>query len=346
MNTDELFKLLDNVTQEVKDEPTSNKHSRVVLVDGLNLFLRNFAVLNYINSDGVHIGGLGGFLRSLGFLINNIQPTSVYLVFDGIGSSNNRKNLLPEYKSGRHQTRVTNWDTFDDLEDENISKYNQISRLIHYLKCLPVKTVAIDKAEADDLIAHLSTHLASTHDSKVYIVSSDKDFLQLVNKNIIVYSPIEKDFYDSKTVKSKFGTPPENFILYKTLLGDNSDKVPGVKGLGKGKIFKLFPELQTEILTLDDIFKISAEKYKEHIIYSRIVFEEESIRNCFKIMNLAKPIIDDNEKQFLEELIIESSPELRAGDFLKLYHEDGMGFTIKNVEHWLPNNFNILNSYK
>lgn len=107
MNTDELFKLLDNVNQEDKDEPTSNKHSRVVLVDGLNLFLRNFAVLNYINSDGVHIGGLGGFLRSLGFLINNIQPTSVYLVFDGIGSSNNRKNLLPEYKSGRHQTRVT-----------------------------------------------------------------------------------------------------------------------------------------------------------------------------------------------------------------------------------------------
>ena len=145
MNTDELFKLLDNVNQEDKDEPTSNKHSRVVLVDGLNLFLRNFAVLNYINSDGVHIGGLGGFLRSLGFLINNIQPTSVYLVFDGIGSSNNRKNLLPEYKSGRHQTRVTNWDTFDNKEEETESIENQIIRLVNYLQILPVNLIAVDK---------------------------------------------------------------------------------------------------------------------------------------------------------------------------------------------------------
>ena len=346
MDKNELFKLLDNVTQEEQVGPTFTKHSRVLLVDGLNLFLRNFAVLNYINQDGVHIGGLGGFLRSLGYLIQTIKPTSVYLVFDGIGSSNNRKNLLPEYKSGRHQTRVTNWDTFDDLEDENVSKYNQISRLVHYLKCLPVKTIAIDKAEADDLIAHLSTHLASKHKSKVFIVSSDKDFLQLVNNDITVYSPIEKYFYDRKTIESKFGLPPENFILYKTLLGDNSDKVPGVKGLGKGKIFKLFPELQTKILTLDDIFRISAEKYKEHIIYSRIIFEEDSVRNCFKIMNLSNPIIDDNEKQFLEDLVIEETPKLKAGDFLRLYSEDGMGFTLKNVDRWLPNNFNVLNSFK
>ena len=86
--------------------------------------------------------------------------------------------------------------------------------------------------------------------------------------------------------------------------------------------------------------------YEKNGTLLRIIFEENSIRNCFKIMNLANPIIDDNEKQFLEELITEETPELRAGDFLKLYHEDGMGFTIKNVDHWLPNNFNTLNSYK
>ncbi len=65
------------------------------IIDGLNMFLRNFAVLNYVNQDGVHIGGLGGFLRSLGSLVNNVKPTSIYIIFDGIGSSQNRKNLLP-----------------------------------------------------------------------------------------------------------------------------------------------------------------------------------------------------------------------------------------------------------
>jgi DNA polymerase-1 len=346
MNTDELFKLLDNVTQEDKEGSTFTKHSRVLLIDGMNLFLRNFAVLNYINQDGVHIGGLGGFLRSLGYLIYLNKPTSVYIVFDGIGSSVNRKNLLPEYKSNRNITRITNWDAFDNLDDENESKVNQISRLIHYLKCLPVKTIAIDKTEADDLISHLATHLVKEHDSKVIITSADKDFLQLVNNNITVYSPIEKDFYTADTVKSKFSLPPENFILYKTLLGDNSDKVPGVKGLGKGKIFKLFPELQTQVLTLDNIFEISAQKYKEHIIYSRIVFEEEAIRNCFKIMNLSSPIIDDNEKQELEDLVFSTTPELKVAEFLKLYNEDGMNNTIKLVERWLPDNFRVLNSFK
>ncbi len=73
-------------------------------------------------------------------------------------------------------------------------------RLIHYLQCLPVKTVSLDKTEADDIIAHLATKLSSDYGSKTFIVSSDKDFIQLVNENIIVYRPIEKD-YESSTIK-------------------------------------------------------------------------------------------------------------------------------------------------
>ena len=67
---------------------------------------------------------------------------------------------------------------------------------------------------------------------------------------------MEKEYYTPKVVKEKFGVLTENFILYKTLLGDNSDKIPGVKGLGVKGIFKKFPELQTQPLTLDDIFDI------------------------------------------------------------------------------------------
>ena len=190
-------------------------------------------MMNFVNEQGVHIGGLGGFIRSLNSLINQIKPTSVYVVFDGTGSSVNRKNLLPEYKSGRNLVRITNWDSFDSLEDEHDSKIDQIVRLIHYLKCLPVKTLSLDKVEADDIIAYLSDILPKTHNSQVFIVSNDKDFVQLVDEKVILFRPGDKEYYTKNLVKEKFGVLAENFILYKTLLGDQSDKVAGVKGLGE-----------------------------------------------------------------------------------------------------------------
>ena len=95
MDKKDLLSLLDNLSEE-REETTLNRNSRVLLIDGLNLFFRNFAMLNIVNSEGIHVGGLGGFLRPLGTLINQIQPTSVYVVFDGEGSTTNRKNLLPD----------------------------------------------------------------------------------------------------------------------------------------------------------------------------------------------------------------------------------------------------------
>ena len=344
MKKKELLKLLDNL--EEQDTVSSNRYDRVLLIDGLNLFFRNFAMMNIVNPQGVHGGGLGGFIRSLGSLINQIQPTSVFVVFDGMGSSTNRKNLLPEYKSGRNITRITNWEVFEDLEDEDDAKIKQIVRIAHYLKCLPVKTVAIDKAEADDIIAYYSDILPKTYNSKCFIVSSDKDFIQLINDNVIVYRPIEKEYYTKDTVKEKFGVLTENFILYKTLLGDNSDKIAGVKGLGIKGLLKKFPELSTNILSLDDIFSIAESKYKEHVIYSRIAFERDRLEQNYKIMNLKKPLLDDNDKEFLTEFAEDDTLVLNTEAFLRFYHDDGLGHLIKNVEFWFNDTFKVLNSFK
>jgi DNA polymerase-1 len=344
MKKKELLKLLDNL--EEQDTVSSNRYDRVLLIDGLNLFFRNFAMMNIVNPQGVHVGGLGGFIRSLGSLINQIQPTSVFVVFDGMGSSTNRKNLLPEYKSGRNITRITNWEVFEDLEDEDDAKIKQIVRIAHYLKCLPVKTVAIDKAEADDIIAYYSDILPKTYNSKCFIVSSDKDFIQLINDNVIVYRPIEKEYYTKDTVKEKFGVLTENFILYKTLLGDNSDKIAGVKGLGIKGLLKKFPELSTNILSLDDIFSIAESKYKEHVIYSRIAFERDRLEQNYKIMNLKKPLLDDNDKEFLTEFAEDDTLVLNTEAFLRFYHDDGLGHLIKNVEFWVNDTFKVLNSFK
>jgi len=339
-----LLELLNNMDKE--PEIPSSPHERVLFIDGLNLFFRNFAMLNIVNEHGVHVGGLGGFIRSLGTLINAIQPTSMYVIFDGENSSMNRKNVLSEYKAGRHQSRITNWEIFDNVGDEHDAKVDQIVRLIDYLKCLPVKTIALDKVEADDIIAHLATTITNTHpNSRAFIVSSDKDFIQLTSNKICVYRPIEKDYYTPDTVIQKFGVLPENFILYKVLMGDASDKVPGIKGLGEKKLHKLFPELNERKLTLDDIIEISAEKHKEHVIYSRVVFEEKNLRKNYQIMDLHNPMVDKLEKEYLESLIEENPPVINTEAFLRFYQEDGLRHLIKNPEFWLNNQFRTLNSF-
>ena len=344
MKRNELLKLLDNLVEE-QETPSSNRYDRVLLIDGLNLFFRNFAMMNIVNSQGVHVGGLGGFMCSLGSLINQIQPTSVFVVFDGMGSSTNRKNLLPEYKSGRNLARITNWEVFEDLEDEDDAKITQIVRIAHYLKCLPVKTVAIDKAEADDIIAYYSDILPKKYNSKCFIVSSDKDFIQLINDDVIVYRPIEREYYTKSTVEEKFGVLADNFILYKMLLGDNSDKIPGVKGLGAKGLMKKFPELAERVLTLDELFEISEQKHKEHVVYARIAFERDRLEQNYKIMNLKKPLLDDNDKEFLEAFAEDDTLVLNTEAFLRFYHDDGLGHLIKNVEFWVNDTFKVLNSF-
>ena len=345
MKHKELFKLLDEV-QEQGEQPQVKRHDKVLLIDGLNLFFRNFAMLNMVNPDGVHIGGLGGFFRSLGAMVRQTQPTSVYVVFDGAGSSTNRKNLLPEYKSERNLQRVTNWEVFEDLDEEHDSKVDQIVRVIQYLKLLPVKTTIIDKVEADDIIAVLSKRLVEKYDSTCFIVSSDKDFVQLVTDKIILYRPMEKEYYNSSTVKEKFGCLSSNFILYKTLLGDNSDKIPGVKGLGVKGIFKKFPELQNQKMTLEDIFDIATRKFKDHVVYSRILQDETKLRTSYKIMDLSIPFIDDKQIEYLENLIEEDIPSLNSEMFIQLYNEDKLGGMIRNLEYWLKDIFEHFKGYK
>lgn len=346
MDKDELFNLLDDL-QEDKEIPTKKRHDRVLLIDGLNLFFRNFAMLKMVNPDGVHVGGLGGFLRSLGAMIRKTDPTSVYVVFDGPGSSDNRKNLIPEYKSGRHTQRVTKWSGFDNLEEEDASKIDQITRVIQYLKLLPVKTSILSKVEADDIIAYLCDKLPKTYDSQVFIISSDKDFLQLVNNKITVYRPMEKEFYNPAVIHNRFnGLLPQNFILYKTLLGDNSDKIRGIKGLGPKGIFKKFPELVEKPLTLENIFEISESKLRDHVVYARVLQQRSQLETSYKVMDLSSPMIDEKGFEYIDNLIQDELPNLNSELFIKMYNDDQLGGMIRNLEFWLKDIFEKLNNYK
>jgi DNA polymerase-1 len=332
----DLLNLLNNIQEDGEELP---QLERYLLIDGLNLFFRNFSAINTVNSNGVHVGGLGGFFRSLGSLIRTIQPTQVYVIFDGTNSSNNRKNIIPEYKSGRNITRVTKHELFDNLEEEDESKISQIVRIIQYLQTLPVKTISFPGVEADDVIAYLSSTLPINSDDRAFIVSSDKDYLQLVTEKVIVYRPTEQEYYTTDTVKENFGVTPNNFILYKLLMGDNSDGITGIKGLGPKGLFKRFPELAKYDLSFDDLLDIAESKLKEHIIYARVLHDVPDLENKYKIMDLSNPMISDDDKLKISKLTKNLPLNFYPEEFIRMYYEDQIGGLIRNVEFWVQDIF-------
>jgi len=259
-----------------------------------------------------------------------------------LGSANNRKNINPLYKSGRDLQRITNWDAFDDKRDEDDSKVDQMVRVIQYLKTLPVKTVSIDKVEADDIIAYLCNKVINDPKDKAFIVSSDKDFIQLVNDNVIVYRPMEKEYYTEQTVIDKYKMSPKNFILHKTLLGDSSDKIKGIKGLGEKGLYKKFPELMDRDMDLEDIFTICEAKLKDHVVYARVLQNMDEIEKNYKIMDLDNPMISKKEEEYLDKLVSSDIPPYLPEQFVAFYNQDKLGGMIRNVEFWVKDLFEKL----
>lgn len=341
MSKNTYKEMLNSIKPSKEEELYLN--SRVLLVDSMNTFLRSFAMINHMNPAGAHIGGLTGFLKSIGFAIRHIKPTRVVLVFDGMGSTTNKKNLYADYKANRKLTRITSWDGFDNKEEEVASIENQILRLIHYLKCLPVDLLVIDKVEADDVIGHLVTKL----EDEVYIMSADQDFLQLVTDKVTCYSPIKKKFYTPELVKTDYKLYPQNYINQKILMGDNSDNITGVKGLGPKKLFKLFPELeQPELIKFSDILNKSKEKRSEHGLYENICNFEKQLLINQQLMDLTNPEIPENSILEIDEVINNEPSKLNKQAFLAMYNEDKLGNAIPNVEFWLSEIFNYLQTYK
>jgi DNA polymerase-1 len=297
----------------------------------------------HTNPSGHHIGGLTGFLKSVGFAIRLIRPTRVIFVFDGLGGSTAKRVLFPEYKANRKLVRLTNWDTFDNREEESDAITNQIVRLIHYLKCLPVDLVSIQKVEADDVIGQLAKILPE----KMVIMSTDQDFIQLVTDKITVYNPFKKQFITPDFVKNKYKMSPLNYLNYKIMSGDVSDNVPGIKGMGPKKAIKLFPELMDDIkYPLDLILEKSEELKDKNSLYNKISMFKPVLKINEKLMDLHNPLISDTNVQEIQEIIAAPKHTMEITQFLQMYNDDELGNSIGNINAWLFDCFNYLKSYK
>ncbi len=340
MSKNKYFDLISSIQPDTRTQLDS-----ILIIDGLNTFLRSFTMINHINPNGHHIGGLTGFLKSIGYAIKMLNPTKVIIVFDGVGGSNARRNLYPEYKANRHVNRMTNYSIFSSKEEETESINNQMARLIQYLKCLPVTVISIDGLEADDIIGYLSNKFQAYNETtSVTIMSADKDFLQLISDKVQVYSPVKKKVYKPKDVLEEFGVSSYNFLNYKILMGDQSDNIPGVTGLGPVKLLKLFPELISENkLELSDIIESSANKIDENKLYLSVVERRHQLEINRKLMSLDGSFLSPENKQLVKDAFNDSY-ELNKYLFHQIYVNDKLGESIPNVDNWLTEVFGYINS--
>ena len=333
----DIFSLLDNV-QKPGDLGVNN---RVLIVDGLNLYLRAFAVNGALNENGVPVGGLTGFLRSLAYAIREVNPTRVIVVYDGQGGSQRRRKIHPEYKANRKPgKRITRWDAFKNATEEKDAMKIQFSRLIEYLDFLPINVISIDKIEADDTIAYIAHTLL---DEDVTILSADQDFLQLVNERITVWSPTKKKFYTPRMVEADYGVPAHNFLMYKVLMGDKSDNIEGVKGLGPKKLPKIVPDLLTQT-TLDLDFILEHAGKGEEPMHKKISESEIQLRLNEELMDLKNPPISGELKLQIARLIEAPINLLSRNDFIMMYSDDQLGNAIKAPDLWLREHFVKLNT--
>ena len=164
-----------SLLDEIKNNPSKpmKLNDHVLVIDGLNNFIRCFSAIPMMSDNGYHIGGLIGFLRSLSYIIKLIRPTRILIVFDGKGGSQKRKKLFPEYKAGRaFKSKLNRRVEFTKEGDERTSMVQQMSRLMEYLDCLPVQTFSLDNVEADDVISYVANKGNFT---RCTIMSTDKD---------------------------------------------------------------------------------------------------------------------------------------------------------------------------
>ena len=325
------------ILNNLKQTPPPELNDHILVIDAMNMLIRSFSLLKAMSPTGHHIGGLVGFLRSLGYVTRIFDPTRVIVVWDGKGGSANRKNIDPNYKANRATSRITHWGLYDTKAEETEALIGQLFRTKDYLECLPLQQIMMEKLEADDIIAYLAQQ-ADKNDKKITIISSDKDFLQMVNKNIEVYAPVKKKTFTNENIEEELKVIPENYNIVKALLGDNSDGLKGVKGLGIKTIVSQFPDLVTKpSMTLDYVFQVCEDNLEGKKIFSKIIHEWDKVETNYKLMNLHESVLDNNEKNTILDIVKEDIPDLQAGAFLHLLDNDKIEGVTKNTEGWLEN---------
>lgn len=210
---------------------------KLAIIDGhyylhRTLHLEAFATMEH---RGVKTGGLRGVLQGVRDALDMILPSSAVFVFDA-GLSKRRCSLYPEYKAHRRAE-----DTEEDRQYRELFK-GQRKLVLDTLPLTGVRTLVLDGREGDDVIAAVCDVAEGSLADSCVIVSDDKDLLQLVSPTVSVYRPSLKTFINEGNFEKLVGYRQEYHVLAKAIIGDSSDNIKGVSGVGEKTVAEIFTD--------------------------------------------------------------------------------------------------------
>lgn len=227
---------------------------KLMLIDGNSIAYRAFFALPLLNNDkGIHTNAVYGFTTMLMKVLEDEKPTHILVAFDA-GKTTFRHKTFTEYKGGRQKTPPELSEQFPFLRE--------------LLDAYGIKRYELENYEADDIIGTLAIKGAQ-EGFEVKVISGDKDLTQLSTDQITVgitrrgITDIEE--YTPAHILEKYGLTPEQIIDMKGLMGDQSDNIPGVPGVGEKTAIKLLKEFPTLEELLANIDKVSGKKLKERL---------------------------------------------------------------------------------
>ena len=248
---------------------------KIVLIDGNNLMFRSYYATAYTgnvmkNSKGFPTNALYGFAGMMNKIIAEEKPSYIAVAFD-IGK-NFRKQEFSFYKEGRQTT------------PDELKMQMPIARDL--LDKMGIKHFELEPYEADDIIGTFVKMVEEDKDFDATIISSDKDLLQLINyeTDYKLLKPSGYIRYTEKSYEEEFGIPPIRVIDLKALMGDTSDNIPGVKGIGEKTALKLLNEYKT----LDGIYE-NIDKIKGST-HDKLVQDKENAYMSYKIATIYKDV--------------------------------------------------------
>jgi DNA polymerase-1 len=278
--------------------------AKCLLIDGNNIVFRAYYAFQnqrLKTSTGFHTGALFGFVRMITKLLQEKKPDLVAVAFD-VTSNTFRKKMYPEYKAHRRPVP-------EDL-------LLQLPLAHKAIKALNIVVMTNENYEADDLIGSTAKQLGETYE--VEVVTGDRDLLQLIDKNITVdlcqkgVSNLRR--VDAKLFYEEYGFEPKGIIELKALMGDSSDNIPGVKGIGEKRGSQLIQEFKTIDNLYSDIDKVANVKLKEKLVADK--------EKAFLSHQLATIVLD---------VPTFTKPQELKWDEKNLYTEDFVSF-LKNYE--------------
>jgi DNA polymerase I len=314
---------------------------RLLIIDAANMFIRNYVMSPQLDVNGKPIGGLTGFMRSLQKEVRRAKADRVVIAWEGPGGSQSRKEKNKNYKAGRKPPKLNRQYEFNTEDEERENKYQQMVRLTEYLDQLPVLQLMLENVEADDIIAWLCHCHEFTEWQKV-IISSDKDFIQLCDDQTVLIRPGKnEEILNKNKVLEQYDIHPRNFALARAIVGDKSDNLEGVKGLGLKTVSKRFSFLsENKDYVLSDILSHAKDNKNKVKAFQKVLESEDIIASNYDIMQLYTSTISSQGVQKLKYAIQNDGVILNRTQIRTMLLRDGIATL--NIDELML----MLNSHK